>query len=414
MTEEYKTFAEYLYKTRQNWIKHVIPVSYLDSNLGVLLEAYITTPVKAAAEVEEEDTEEEEIELEEDKPVTIRLAFLSQYSNTSLKVEMSSLFPSNRKLTVVSDESRKTPGDIKLSPLYPEYVNNFKFQGRLDVENLRQVFETYKGLTWTMAELVAMVNSEIDDIVPWLEKNTNIDGTRICKITGMKANTFKLADVVGNEKIKKEFDGSHKVVESIDELYVNYSNCQKCDLGVQRVARGCNTVPSRGNKVNPDIFLIGEAPGGQEEEEGIPFNPKAPAGAILDKVITDAGIDKEKCYWTNSTICRPEQEEGKPGINGKPKNSQVSVCNTRLKNELAILKPKVVVVLGKTAYRAFFGEDPENVVKSVGWIECKNHKVYFVQHPSYIARQLNMTKGEDRERVKKEYLDHFIAVKSAI
>jgi len=414
MTDEYSSFAEYLYKTRSNWIKHVIPVSYFDPTLGVLLEAYITTPVKATAEDEEETEADEEVVIAQNKPVTIRLALISQFTTSIIVTEMDKIYPSSRKLTVMSDESKATAGDMVLSPLYPEFVSKFKYPDKLPTKNLVGVFTTFKDLTWTLAELAAMVNQTPEDIRPVIEKKLKLASKRLCKITGMNSDTYKLENIVGDQKIKKEIDTTHKIVDTIDKLYDNYRDCQKCQLGVARVARNCKTVPSRGNKVNPSIFLIGEAPGVQEEEEGIPFNPNAPAGAILDKVITEAGIDKETCYWTNTTICRPEQDDGKPGANGKPKNAHIDMCNSRLKNELAILNPKVIVILGKTAYRAFFGEDPENVIKSVGWVECKHHKVYFVQHPSYIARQLNMTKGEDRERVKKEYLDHFIAVKSAI
>lgn len=408
----YKSFPEFLYKTRNNWIKHIIPVSYFHPEFQVYLEGYITTPVKSV-EIDEEEETEEEIEIVENKPVTIKLAFISQYRNTTFLADVNNLYPSARQLKTMAAQSREIAGEITIVDLYPATIDTFRPTEKLPLNNLKYVLKAFSDVTWTKAEIAAMVNRPVIEVETLVSTKLTKDSTRICRITGMESETYKLEDIPLESRIKKDLNMTHKIAKSIDELYYNYAVCKDCDLGVKREKRGCKIVPSRGNKTNPKIFLIGEAPGGQEEEDGIPFNPNAPAGSILAKVLVDSGIDPEICYWTNSVICRPEQEEGKPGLNGKPKNEHITICNSRLKNELAILKPQIVVLLGKTAYHAFFGKDPENVTKSVGWLES-NHKVYFVPHPSYIARQLTMTKGEDKERVKKEYIAHFTAIKNAI
>jgi DNA polymerase len=207
------------------------------------------------------------------------------------------------------------------------------------------------------------------------------------------------------------------VANSIAELKEIYKDCTLCHLGTKRKTRGSPVVFARGKDSKLDLFLIGEAPGTQEERDGIPFNPVAPAGGILDKVMKAVGIDQADCWISNSVICRPAPEEGEKGENGKPDAESIDYCNARLKNELAILQPKVVVLLGSVAYRAFYGKDIEQITKNVGWADQNGSiKTYVLLHPSYIARQLSFAQKDETKtaEIKQEYLNHWLEIKKAI
>lgn len=414
LEDEYPTFASFLYKTRLNWIKHVIPVSIFFEPLGVFLEAYITAPVNPDTESKEDDEEDSDElpEISETKPAIVRLAYISQFVSTELKVPVTHLYPSVRNLTVISKTSKETAGEIELQPLYPDFIKKFRAKDVIDINCLHATCKMFHDISWTELEMAAILNREtVDKELSNVITDNFIKGeNRICKISGLDSPTYSLK----KEKPRKITDMTYKLAHTIDELYDNYKDCTSCELGVARKARNCKIVPSRGNKVSPTYFIIGEAPGGQEEIDGIPFNPNAPSGSILAKVLSEASIPESEIYITNAVICRPEQEEGKPGLNGKPKNLHITICNSRLKNEIAILKPAVVVLLGKTAFRSFYGFDPVNVVGSTGVVTCDNYKVYFVPHPSFIHRQLMMSKGEEKERIKQEYINHFKTIKSLI
>jgi len=412
--EEYPTFASFLYKTRLNWIKHVIPVSIFFEPLGVFIEAYITAPVNPESEASDDEADDPDQipEISETKPAIVRLAYISQFVNTEIKIPVTHIYPSVRNLTIISKASKEKAGDIELSPLYPDFIKKFKAKDVVDINCLHATCKMFHDLSWTPMEMAALLNRDsVDAELNAVIKDNFIKGdNRLCKITSEDSPTYTLK----KEKPRKIIDMTYKVVNNIEELYENYKDCTSCELGVARKERNCKIVPSRGNKTNPKYFIIGEAPGGQEEIDGIPFNPNAPSGSILAKVLAEAEIPESEIYITNAVICRPEQEDGKPGLNGKPKNLHITICNSRLKNEIAILKPDVVVLLGKTAYRAFYGSDPVNVVGSTGVVTCDNYKVYFLPHPSYIHRQLMMSKGEEKERIKQEYINHFKAIKSLI
>lgn len=402
---EYKSFHEFLYKNRLLWTKHIIPIRFIDPDIKVFIEGYIIGSInkqnKITEEIEHEDQEkylELEFENEDQEEVfskntivKVRTAHLSPFCISVFDIRMGDIYPSTRKLTIIPKDSRTILGkEVTLVSLYNS-MEKFSPNFNIPVESLMEVFKKYKGIHWTKAEMASIVNRPLEDIENYIKNgHLEVSSKRICKITNSEEDTYKAKEV----KIEKmiNLDKDHKVVSSLDDLYKNYSNCTKCELGNKRILRNCNIVPSRGNSNKPKFMFLGEAPGVQEEEEGIPFNPKAPAGKILIDMLMTAGFDKKDCFITNTVLCRPPAEESEKGNNAKPKNEYIVACSSRLKNEIAIVNPKIIVLLGKSAYRAFFGKDPENVINNIGWI-IKN-KVYFVPHPSYIARQANMPAGK--------------------
>lgn len=111
--------------------------------------------------------------------------------------------------------------------------------------------------------------------------------------------------------------------------------CTKCDLSKERI----NVVVGRGN-LNPDILLIGEAPGKNEDETGLPFCGKA--GVNLDKLLTDNNVNPESIYIANILKCRPPK-------NRNPTKEEMIQCTPHLIEQIKLLKPKIICTLGNFA-----------------------------------------------------------------
>ena len=112
-------------------------------------------------------------------------------------------------------------------------------------------------------------------------------------------------------------------------------NCRLCNL-----YETCKTVCLMGQgPKNPDIMLVGEAPGATEDNGGLPFQGRA--GQLLNKILDSKGLDRSKVYVTNAVKCRPP-------ANATPNKTQVKACNPYLMQEIEAVKPKVIVTLGNT------------------------------------------------------------------
>lgn len=95
--------------------------------------------------------------------------------------------------------------------------------------------------------------------------------------------------------------------------------------------------------INPGIAIVGEAPGAEEEKLGIPFVGRS--GKLLNKMLKEAGIDREKCYITNVIKYRPPN-------NRTPTNKEIERAKKYLRAELRQINPKIIITLGNTAYKA--------------------------------------------------------------
>ena len=150
--------------------------------------------------------------------------------------------------------------------------------------------------------------------------------------------------------------------------------CQKCSLGATRT----NTVFSRGN---PDakLMFIGEAPGADEDEQGLPFVGRA--GQLLDKMIQAMGLDPlEDVYIANIIKCRP------PG-NRKPEPTEMETCIPYLHEQIAKVDPKAIVALGNTAVAGLLGTKT-GITKVRGAWKLYRGKIPVMPtyHPSYLLR----------------------------
>jgi DNA polymerase len=103
------------------------------------------------------------------------------------------------------------------------------------------------------------------------------------------------------------------------------------------------------------ILFVGEQPGDKEDLEGRPF--VGPAGALLDKALIEAGIDRKQTYVTNAVKHFKWEPRGKRRIHKKPNSIEIAACRQWLDTEIALVKPDVIVCLGATAAQALLGRD---------------------------------------------------------
>lgn len=125
--------------------------------------------------------------------------------------------------------------------------------------------------------------------------------------------------------------------------------CAGCDLH----HLGTQTVFGEG-PVPAGLMLVGEQPGDREDREGRPF--VGPAGALLDAVLSEVGLERDEVYLTNAVKhFRWEGMRGKRRLHRKPSMTHVSACRPWLDAEISIVRPEVLVCLGATAAQAILG-----------------------------------------------------------
>ncbi len=143
--------------------------------------------------------------------------------------------------------------------------------------------------------------------------------------------------------------------------------CRSCRLCRTRT----NPVPGKGS-ANAEIVFVGEAPGRGEDRDGKPF--VGAAGKRLSSALEKAGITREEVYITNVVKCRP------PG-NRVPLQDERTACSGHLKDEIRIIRPRIICVMGNTAFGSLLGGS--NIMKYRGRIFSKGGNLYFISlHPA--------------------------------
>lgn len=160
--------------------------------------------------------------------------------------------------------------------------------------------------------------------------------------------------------------------ENWKELEQSIIHCQKCKLCQNRT----NIVFGTGNK-EAKVMLIGEGPGADEDKEGIPFVGKA--GQLMDKAFDGVGIKREDVYIANIVKCRPPN-------NRDPQDDEASTCMDYLKEQINLVKPKIIVLLGRIALNNILGKE-YGITKDRGrWIEKEGMLYMPVWHPAALLR----------------------------
>jgi len=170
---------------------------------------------------------------------------------------------------------------------------------------------------------------------------------------------------------------------SLDQLASHCKNCQRCGLAQGRT----NVVVSRGNPA-ANLLIIGEGPGQQEDEQGLPFVGRS--GQLLDKILASVRLDTEKdVYICNIVKCRP------PG-NRVPSADEMVACQGYLLEQIRMVDPKVILLTGATAVKGITGEK-KGITKIRGqWIEWEGRLCMPIFHPAYLLRNPSREKGSPK------------------
>ncbi len=160
--------------------------------------------------------------------------------------------------------------------------------------------------------------------------------------------------------------------ETWNELENSIKNCNKCKLCTTRknIVFGC------GNK-DANVMLIGEGPGADEDIQAKPFVGKA--GQLMNKAFEALGINRENVYIANIVKCRPPQ-------NRNPENDEATACMDYLRNQVMLVKPKIIVLLGSVALKNILGEEYGITSARGKWIEKKGILYMPTFHPAALLR----------------------------
>lgn len=167
---------------------------------------------------------------------------------------------------------------------------------------------------------------------------------------------------------------------SLEELKLRASSCTRCPLH----CNATQTVFGEGS-ANSELMLVGEQPGDREDLAGRPFI--GPAGQLLDRLMQEAGIDRQQTYLTNAVKHFKFEPRGKQRIHKNPSKAEITHCRWWLEAEIAVIRPKVIVALGSSAALALTGHGA-GIVKRRGTVEKlpDGTPVLITFHPSAILR----------------------------
>lgn len=172
-----------------------------------------------------------------------------------------------------------------------------------------------------------------------------------------------------------------------DQLKQEYSTCTKCPALCQSRSR---VVFGSGNP-QAEVLFIGEAPGANEDKQGIPFCGMS--GQVLNELLNSVGLSREDIFITNTILCRPED-------NRNPAKEEVENCRDRLDKLISIMQPKVIVTIGNFATERILGK--KGITSLRGKVfEIEGKKIVPVVHPAnylYSGRNPEMFK-----QMKKDF-----------
>jgi|TARA_B110000305_G_scaffold110546_1_gene124493 uracil-DNA glycosylase family 4 len=179
------------------------------------------------------------------------------------------------------------------------------------------------------------------------------------------------------KKSTQNISSENNNLTSLDEVV---KKCKKCNLHKTRK----NTVFGEGDP-DSDIMIIGEAPGREEDEVGRPFIGRA--GKLLNEFLKSIGLNRDLVFIVNTIKCRPPE-------NRDPETVEINACSDYLDQQINIIKPKVLVLLGKIAANRLLGEDiPMSELRlKKFFIDKYDIPIIVFYHPAYILRSPSQKK----------------------
>lgn len=170
---------------------------------------------------------------------------------------------------------------------------------------------------------------------------------------------------------------------SMTELAEHCNECHRCGLAENRT----HAVVGRGN-LKALIMIVGEAPGQNEDETGLPFVGRS--GQLLEKILASVNLDTEKdVYISNINKCRPPN-------NRAPSSKEIAACKPYLFEQLRIVDPKIILLTGATAVKGLIGDKGAMGTIRGKWIDWEGRLCMPIFHPSYLLRNPSAEVGKPK------------------
>lgn len=176
-----------------------------------------------------------------------------------------------------------------------------------------------------------------------------------------------------------------------EELEKRCQDCRECSLCETRT----NVVFGDGSRT-AEIMFVGEGPGAHEDEQGVPFVGKA--GQLLDDMLAIIGLDRTMVYIANIVKCRPPQNRDPLGV-------EQDACIGYLRNQVALVKPKIIVCLGRIAAKRLIDADYRITRQHGQWVERNGVWMTAIYHPSALLRDVSK---------RPETFDDLLAIRAKI
>ncbi len=174
-------------------------------------------------------------------------------------------------------------------------------------------------------------------------------------------------------------------MSSLSELNKEIAGCRQCEIAKFRT----RVVPGEGSE-NAEILFIGEAPGFHEDQQGRPF--VGPAGQFLDKLLASIGLKRQQVYIANVIKCRPPN-------NREPLPGEIQNCSKFLEKQIELVRPKMVVTLGRYSMLKFF--PGKSISKIHGTGQKRDGVVYFAMyHPAAALHQQSLRETIEADMLK--------------
>ncbi len=172
-------------------------------------------------------------------------------------------------------------------------------------------------------------------------------------------------------------------------------HCEGCPLFANATQTVFGAGPARA-----DIVMVGEQPGDVEDRQGKPF--VGPAGRLLDQMLAEAGIERQRVYVTNAVKHFKWTPRGKRRLHGKPNSREIFACRPWLEAELEAIKPDLLVLLGATAAQSLLGKQ-FRITKHRGEPMETDWSPWTIAtyHPSALLRSIDLPGGDE---LRKEFL----------
>ena len=180
----------------------------------------------------------------------------------------------------------------------------------------------------------------------------------------------------------------------LDSLRAAAQKCRGCPLYANATQAVFGEGPS-----SAKIIMIGEQPGDVEDRQGHPF--VGPAGKLLDKLLAAAGIERSKVFVTNAVKHFKWTPRGKKRLHAKPSAREAAACRPWLEEELALIEPPIVVLLGATAAQSLLGSSFKLTKRRGELFESPFARwTMATYHPSALLRSIALPGGD---RLRKEF-----------